>query len=114
MKPKVISEEALSMADARRELRKVKKRDEELSFRANKTEEYLNELTQLSDKAAKELTKKLQELEIPRLKEEHIAKIVDLLPLTKEDLKAILSHYTITIKEDNIKSILAAVDEYRK
>lgn len=114
MKPEVVAEEPLSMSDARKELKKIKKRDEELSFRSAKTEEYLNELTQLGEQKAAELTKKLMELEIPRLKEEHVAKMVDLLPYTKEDIKAILSHYTLTIKEDNIKKILSVVDEYRK
>jgi DNA-directed RNA polymerase subunit F len=113
MKPEVISEQPLSMSEVRKELKKVAKRDEELSFRSAKADEYLKELTLLSDKSAKDLKKKLQGLEIPRLKEEHIAKIIDLLPHTKEDLRLILSGYTLTIKDENVKRLLEAIKEFR-
>ncbi|MFT4310449.1 MAG: hypothetical protein ACMXYC_02355 [Candidatus Woesearchaeota archaeon] len=107
MKPTVVSVTPLSMVDAYKEIKKIKKTDEELNFRAAKTEEYLKELTLLKDKQAKELYQAIVALEIPRLKDEHIVKILDVMPKTKEDLKMILANNTITIKDDNITKILA-------
>ncbi len=114
MKPEVINEEPLCMSEARKALKGIKKRDEELSFRAAKTDEYLGQMTILGERAAAELRQKLLDLDIPRFKEEHIAKIVDLLPYTKEDVKLILSGYTLTIKDANVKKILDTIEEYRK
>lgn len=114
MKPQVISEQPMSMSDARKELKRIKKRDGELSFRSAKTEEYLGEMTLLGEKAAKDLTQAIVDLGIPRLKDDHIAKIVDMLPHNKEDLKMLLSSSTLTIKDDNVAKILEIVTQYRK
>ena len=114
MKPEVISEEPLAMAEVKNLLKKVEKRDEELTFRSAKTVEYLKELTLLSETKAKELAKKIMDLGIPRLKEEHVAKIIDLMPYTKDDIKLVLSGYTLTIKDENVKKILDVLTEYRK
>jgi len=40
---------------------------------------------------AKEMRKKLESLELIKLNEKHISKIIDLLPESKEDLSKILS-----------------------
>ena len=114
MKPEVISEEPLAMAEVKNLLKKVEKRDEELTFRSAKTVEYLKELTLLSETKAKELAKKIMDLGIPRLKEEHVAKIIDLMPYTKDDIKLVLSGYTLTIKNENVKKIHDVLTEYRK
>ena len=37
----ILNEEPMSMAELKEELDKIKKRDKELNFRANRTEEYL-------------------------------------------------------------------------
>ena len=63
-KPEVIEKSSMSMAALREELAKIKKRDGELSFRGNKTEEYVNEFSILKAKQAEELYKKLDSLKI--------------------------------------------------
>lgn len=60
---------------------------------------------------AKELRKKLEELDLMKIKEEHIAKIIDLLPETAEDLNKIFSD--VGLDEDENKKILETVKEYR-
>ncbi|MBU0614474.1 MAG: hypothetical protein KJ601_00095 [Nanoarchaeota archaeon] len=105
---KIISEKPVTMAYVRKELENIKKRDKELSFRSGKTEEYLN---QFADKNSKELQDKLTNLDIPRLKEEHIVKIVDIRPINEKDLKGILSNYPMTITNDNLKKIIQAIKE---
>lgn len=105
---KILSENPISMAELREDLEKIKKRDKELNFRANKTEEYLNQV--VTTKNAAELVKKLTSLKIPRLKEQHIKKIVDIMPTTIKDLKVVLQNYTLTVNNENMKKIVDTVN----
>jgi DNA-directed RNA polymerase subunit F len=61
---------------------------------------------------AKELFDKLNKLNVPRLKENHIVKLVDLLPITVDDVKLVLQGYTITVNQENIKKIAKTIEEF--
>ena len=111
-KPTIINEVPINMIELKKTLDATKKRDGELNFRATKTEEYLQQFVTLSATKGKELKKKLEELNIPRLKPEHIAKIIDIMPQTVEDMKVMLQAYVITVTQDNMKKIIAVVKEY--
>lgn len=113
MNTHAITQTPVSLAQMKEEIEKIKQRDTTLGFRAAKTEEYLSYFS-LDAKKAEELTKKIEALEIPRLKVEHVMKIVDLCPTTVEELKLILQAYTLTITQDNVKRIQAILDEYGK
>ena len=106
----IMSETPINMAQLKEELAKIKKRDKELNFRATKTEEYLNQFVTL--KNPNELVEKLTKLDIPRLKENHINKIVDTLPATVKDLKVILHGYTLTVNNENLKKIADTVNSF--
>ena len=108
----ILNQEPITMSELRAALEKVKKRDGELNFRANKTEEHLNNMPLLKPKEAKELVQKLTALDIPRLKPEHVVKIVDLLPVSLEELKVIISGYSVTVNSDNCKKIIDMVSGY--
>ncbi len=95
-------------------MKAIKKRDGELNFRAGKTEEYLNYFATLKAKEADELAQKIRDLEIPRLKEEHIIKIIDLLPDDIEEVKLTLQGYPLTVTKENIKKIADVVSKYIK
>lgn len=112
MKPEILSESPISISLAKQELERIKKRDGELSFRGNKTEEYFNQFAFLDPKKAEELYEKLDGLEIPRLRDIHIVKIIDVLPQTVQELKTLLQAYTVTIKEDAMKKIVDVVIKY--
>jgi DNA-directed RNA polymerase subunit F len=112
--PKVLSETPVTMAELKEELAKVRKRDETLNFRAEKTEDYLNQFQVLDAKQAKELCKKLEELQIPRMRPEHIVKLIDILPSTQEEVKAVLQGYTITLTKENLKRVADVIQEAAK
>lgn len=114
MKPEVLAKRPVSAAEVKHILKKVQERDEELSFRGGKTQDYVNEIATISMTKAKEAAKKIEGLEIPRLKEEHIIKIIDTMPTSAEHLKVIMSGYNTTITKDNLQKIVDALDEYRK
>ena len=107
---KIISEIPMNLHQLHDELKAIKKRDKELNFRASKSEDYLNSMTSLKDHDA--LYKKLVSLEIPRLRDQHIHKIVELTPATAQDLKVVLQGYTLNISQDNLKKIAATVAEF--
>lgn len=110
--PKVINEVPVSMSFVKSELARIKKKDEQLNFRAAKCEEYLSQFAPLSVQKADELIQDLHKLDIPRLKEEQIVKIVDLLPSNVEDVKLVLSSYTINVSQDNMKKIAETVSKF--
>ncbi len=107
---KIISEVPMNLHQLQDELKAIRKRDSELNFRATKSEDYLNSIPSLKDHDA--LYKKIAALEIPRLRDQHIHKIVELLPTAPQDLKVVLQGYTLNISQDNIKKIAAVVAEF--
>lgn len=111
-KPEILEEKEMSLYEVKEEIAKIKKREEEVNFRVQKTDEYLNTFTTLTNKQYKELVEKLQKLEIPRLNDKHIFKIVDILPKTIEELKVVMQGYPLTINNDNIKKIAKAIKDF--
>ena len=112
VKPEIISEKPVTITELKQEIDKIKNRDKELNFRVGKTEEYLSHFMTLSKAKEDELIKKLEKLNIPRLKDIHITKIVDIVPKTVDELKIILQGYTITVNNDNIKKIVDIIKEF--
>lgn len=106
---KIINEVPISMSELKDELTKIKKRDKELNFRAGKTEEYINQV--ITPKKADELYKAIEKLDVPRLKEQYIKKIVDIVPRTVKDLKIVLQGYTLTINNENAKKIVDVINK---
>ena len=106
----IVSEAPMNMYQLKKELEKIKKRDNELNFRANRTEEYLHQVAAL--KNSEELFEKIMKLNIPRLKEQHIHKIIDVAPTTVNDLKVVLQGYTITLNNESMKKIVDTLNEF--
>ncbi|MBU3942064.1 MAG: hypothetical protein KKF74_04075 [Nanoarchaeota archaeon] len=112
VKPNIISEKPITLTELKQEIDKIKKRDKELNFRVGKTEEYLSHFVNLSKESEEELIKKLEKLNVPRLRDIHITKIVDTLPKTVDELKIILQGYTITVNNENLKKIVDALKDF--
>ncbi|RME31182.1 hypothetical protein D6789_03560 [Candidatus Woesearchaeota archaeon] len=108
----ILEKKALCIPLVKEALKKIEKRDGELNFRANRTMEYVNEAASLSPTKAKELIKKIEDLNLPRLKPEHIHKIVDILPRSEKQLKVVLQGYTLTVSLENQKKIMKILQEY--
>jgi DNA-directed RNA polymerase subunit F len=114
MNPEMISQEPITMAEVQERLDKSKK-ESELNFRAQKTHDYLIHNTLIkNDKKAQELKVKLEGLEILRLKETHVIKLIDTMPISVEEAKSILSTYPISVTNENLKKIVDTIDDFRK
>lgn len=108
-KPKILDEKPMSITEVKDALQKIKARDKELTFRGNKTEEYAGQFASLDMKKAEELKSKLEGLKIPRLKEQHIKKIIDVMPATPNEVKVVLQGYVVTVKNEHVKKIADTV-----
>ncbi len=77
----------------------------ELNFRANKTLEYLQAIPIVKKKEGEKLIKELQDLAIPRMKDGIIHKLVDVMPSSVEELKGVMTAYTITLTKEQLEKI---------
>ena len=109
---KLIQEIPVSLSEMKDSLHSIESRDKELSFRANKVKDYLNKVVKLDGKTASELKQKLISLDIPRLKDRQIVKIIDILPDNIEDLKAIFIGEITTITQENLEKIVEAIKPF--
>jgi|SRR3989338_7134474 len=114
MKFKIINETAIGLYEVKDELSSIKDRDSELTFRAQKTMDYLEQVLPLSNSKAKELFDKLSKLKIPRLKDAHVHKLIDILPASTNGIKIVLQAYAVTITNENLKKIAETIAEYSK
>ena len=98
----ILNREALSMSEANEYIDKDTGSD---------IKGFIKKFVKIKPEKAKELHKKLQELDLMKIKEEHIAKVIDLLPENVDELNKIFSD--VGLDEDEIKKILDTVKEYR-
>lgn len=96
--------EPLSMVEAKEYLEKDKENNSEIIG-------FMKKFIPTNLKTAKELRKKLQELDLIKLKPQHISKIIDIMPETAEDLNKIFAD--VTLDEDETKKILDTVKEFK-
>lgn len=110
--PQIVEEVPVNIVEVKEMLKKIKDRDQELNFRAQKTAEYLDAVNTIKPKQAKELKEKLEALNIPRVKEAQIQKIIDVMPRLPEGVKTLFNGFNIAITADNVKKIADAVNEF--
>jgi DNA-directed RNA polymerase subunit F len=72
--------------------------------------DYLKAYQKLTLDKAKELFSKIEDLKNPKIKEEHIVKIVDFLPSDAEDLNKIF--IDVSLNEEETNAILGIVKNY--
>lgn len=94
----------LSMAESTEYL--DKKNEQEANTLA-----FIKKFTDLKAKDAKEMRKKLQELDLVKLNEESITKIIDLLPENQEEINKIAS--SSNLDEDETKKVLDIVKQFK-
>ncbi len=109
----IIDEKPITLVEVKKRLEEIEKRTE-LTTRAKKTKDYLKNFANLSLKEVKELKKKIEDLNIARLKEKQIVKIIDIFPKDLESLKLIFSEEALSIKQEDLKKILAVLKEFKK
>ncbi len=106
------NETPLSYAEVSKKLeivKKHKKAEEELGFRAKKAEEFLETVGKDNIKKIEDLQKKLAELEMPRIKNKQIINLANLMPEDEDSVKIILANDNITLKQEDVKKIVDCI-----
>lgn len=107
----IVEEMPLSLAELKEKLDALMKEGEgKLSYRGEKTKTYIDAFVEMKGKEAQALTEKIIALNIPRLKDRHVVKIVDVMPKDIDSLRLLFSNETITIKEEDLKKILDVIN----
>src|SRR3989338_2721308 len=109
----VINEKPIAMVELKSKLDGIEKRDGSLNFRAKKAKDYLDQFATMKISDANNIRERLNALGIPRLRERHVDKIIDINPKDIESLKIILSGETLTLKQDELAKIFDAIKEKR-
>jgi len=65
----------------------------------------------LKPEKAKKLREKIMSLDLLKVKDEHITKIIDIMPETVEDLNKIFSD--VNLDEDETKKLLETIKEFK-
>ena len=110
----ITDEKPLTLAEVSRKIDIIKKRSKELNSRAERTKEYLNKFAKLKVKKVEEIKKELDKLNIPRLKDRHVVKIIDILPKDMDSLKMMFIGETITIKQEDLVKILTVIKNVKE
>lgn len=72
---------------------------------------FIKKFNEFKPKEAKELKKKLNNLEIIKIREEQVSKIIDTLPDSAEDINKIF--VDMGLNEDEKKRVLDTIKEYQ-
>jgi len=72
---------------------------------------FIKKFINLKVKRAKEFSTKIKELELMKIRPEHIVKIIDLVPEKEEELNKIFSD--VSLNEDETKRILETIKEFK-
>lgn len=112
MEPKIISQTPVALAELKEEVERIKQREKEPSIRVTRMEDYLNSFVEIGTEAGKELKAAISKLAINRLKDEHICKVVDLLPKTPNELKLVLQGYGLSLANEASNKIVELINEF--
>ena len=94
----------LSMAESMEYIEKEKKVEKPVA-------EFIKKFVKITPKEAKELRKKLEALNIIKLNDTNISKIIDILPEKAEEINKIF--VDISLDENETKRILDTVKEFK-
>lgn len=100
----------VSLPEVKNMLKKIEKERKELIYEQRIALEHAQKFAKLSVKQTKDLIKDLMKLE--NIGEAHAYKIVDILPTSEDDVKAIFAKERVTPGESEIKDILKIVGKY--
>jgi DNA-directed RNA polymerase subunit F len=99
--------EVLSMAEVKETLTKYPQSED--NKKAKEVMDYIKKFSKIKPEKARDIKKALNDLNIIKLKQKHIAKIIDVMPEDAEDVRKIFVGEDVTLDQDEITSILDAV-----
>jgi DNA-directed RNA polymerase subunit F len=112
---KILSKKPVSLGEIKSIVTDIKKSEKrELSYREEKILDYLKVLKPLTKTNIEKLKVELNGLEISRLDDIFIVKLIDIMPKNGSEIRAIVSHSGIILVDESITKILDTLNKYRK
>lgn len=110
----IISEEILTLSEVRNLLEEIReersKEDRELGYELRKAISHAEMFAKLEPEKSRELMNELLKLE--KMKPEIAVRIVDILPLTNDEVRSIYAKERYTLSEKELKDIIELVTKY--
>ncbi len=106
----IVSEKIVTMADVRKILENLEKK-EELEYEQRITLDYSRNFSLVSPTDAKKMAKEINKA-IDRLKDSHIATIINILPRNADEIRMLFAKDRYKLEEKEIKSVLSIVEKY--
>ena len=72
---------------------------------------FVKKFVKLKPEKAKELRSKIEELDLMKVRHDHISKIIDLLPESKEELNKIFSD--VGLEDEEVTKLLDIIKEFK-
>ncbi len=104
----IVEEKYVSLPEVKEILEPI----EEKTIEQKKALRHAKAFSKLKKEKAMELKKELEGLEMRKLKEHHVAKIIDILPKDMEDLKLILEDSVTSFTAEELQKIFEVVSKY--
>ncbi len=95
-------------------VKEILEKIEEKGYEQKLAYEHAKKFSKLDAKKAEKLVKELSSLEMRKLKDDQIIKIVDILPKDIDDLKVILAKSKMQFNEEEMQKIIEIVKKYEK
>ncbi len=105
----ITNQEPLSLAETKKLLEKLGSDVD--SPRIKKTLEYLKKFSKRKAEKVNGVVKKLSDAGISKLKQQHIVKIVDIMPETPSDLRSIFFGEDVNLDSNETEKILQIIKE---
>jgi len=105
----VVERKPVPIALVKDMLAKVKEKNHEQKI----TFEYVSKFAKLNKEDAEKLMEELRSANIPRVKERHIVKLVDLMPKTADEVKVIFAKEEVALSKEDVQKILDILAKYR-
>ena len=106
----VLEENPISITELKSRLATIEE-EGTLSFRGEKTKQYLENFAKTEMKDLEKVREEIKALNIPRLKDRHIIKILDVMPTDLDSIKMLLSGETLTISDEDLKKIINVIPQ---
>ena len=105
MDVRIISKTPLTIAEVKETLDNLEKKGE-LSGSQQKIKDFTTRFNKLNKDSAAKLIKEINSVDIPRMTEEAVVEIANILPTTEGELNTIFGGKHITVTKENLKKIL--------
>lgn len=106
----IIEEKPVSLSHVKKYLNDISKKTD-LNYRSNKTLDYVNYFKLKSVTQVEKIAKAIDALKVPRLKMNHIYKIIDINPKDLDEIKVVMQNFGLAVSNDNLKKIVKTLNE---